>query len=207
MEIMTDKFLEVKWHGRPGQGVMAAAAVLAEVMALAGKYVQAFPHFNKEKNCAFVEAYNRLADTPLRLHAEIEAAGIVVIMDPTLVLHINPELKANVKENALYIVNTTAGPGVIQGKLEIPHSLIYTLDADTIIREEMGMDSPTLNIPLLTVLTHCIGGISVEVFKQRLQQVLSRRWQPKLVTAGLKSVDRGLNDFKELETNQLTVDS
>ena len=195
-----EKFLEVKWHGRIGQGVMDAAAVLAEVLALAGKYVQAFPYFNKEKNCAFVDAYNRLADAPLRLHSQVEAADVVVIMDPTLVVNINPELKANVKEDALYLVNTTAAPGAIKGKLEIPNSPVYTLDADTITGEEMGTASPILNIPLMTVLTHCLGGISIETFKQRLQQVLSRRWQPNDVSAGLKSADRGLNDFKEPDT-------
>jgi pyruvate ferredoxin oxidoreductase gamma subunit len=201
-----EKYLEIKWHGRTGQGVMTAAAVLAEVLALEGKYVQAFPQFHKEKNCAFVDAYNRLADTPLRLHTEVESAGIVVIMDPTLAAGAHPELKANVKENALYIVNTTAGPSVVKGKLDVPNSQVYTLDADTIIREEMGTNCPTLNIPLMTVLTHCLGGISSETFKQRLQQVLSQHWQSTLVSAGLKSADRGLKDFKELETNYQTLD-
>jgi pyruvate ferredoxin oxidoreductase gamma subunit len=205
---MTEKYLEVKWHGRRGQGVMTNAAVLAEVLALAGKYVQAFPRFSKEKNCAFVEAYTRVADVPLRIHTGIDAAGIVVIMDPTLIVNVNPELKAGVKEDALYIVNTPAAPDVIKGKLDIPGSRVFTLDADTITREEMGKSSISPNIPLMTVLTHCMGGISSDTFKERLQQVLSsRQWQPTLMANVPRSVDRGLNHFMELDTNHKKIDS
>jgi pyruvate ferredoxin oxidoreductase gamma subunit len=201
VDAMMEKYLEVKWHGRSGQDVMGNAAVLAEIMALEGKYVQAFPGFNKEKNCAFVDAFNRLGDVPFRVHSDIDSAGIVVIMDPTLMININPELKTNVKEDALYIVNTPAAPGVVKEKLEIPHSKVVTLDADAITRDEMGKNSPTLNIPLMSVLTHCLGSISSESFKERLQQVLPRLWQPNLIAAVTKSVDRGLNDLKELDTN------
>lgn len=182
-------YLEVKWYGHSGQGVLTTAVVLAEVLAMEGKYVQAFPDFHSDKNSALFMAYNRLSDSPVRLHSAIATADIVVIMDPNLILNTNTDIKTNAKENAVFIVNTAAAPGLIKEKLAVRDNHIFTLAADNIVREEMGNGNSTPNVPLMTVLIGWIDWISIETFKQRLQQSLSHLLTADQLTANIKSVD------------------
>ena len=191
------KYFEVKWYGRTGQGVLTTAVVLAEVLAMEGKYVQAVPDFNSDKNSAFFQAYNRLSDSPVRLHSAIDAADIIVIMDPNLILNTNTDIKTNAKENAVYIVNTSAAPGLIKEKLAIREDHIFTLDPDNIVREEMGNGNSTPNVPLMTVLIRWIDWISIETFKQRLQQSLSHLLTADQLAANIKSVDSVAEEFKK----------
>jgi len=198
------KYLEVKWYGRAGQGVLATAAVLAEVLAMEGKYVQAVPDFNGDKNNAFFQAYNRLSDSPVRLHSAIAAADIIVIMDPALILNTNNDLKINAKENAVYIVNTSAAPGLIKEKLVVRDNHIFTLDTDTIVREEIRNGNSIPNVPLMTVLIRWIDWISIETFKQRLRQSLSHLLTADRAAANIKSVDSVAGEFKKSNNAELT---
>jgi pyruvate ferredoxin oxidoreductase gamma subunit len=199
-----ENYLEVKWYGRTGQGVLTTAAVLAEVLAMEGKYVQAVPDFNCDKNSAFFQAYNRLSDSPVKLHSAIAAADIIVIMDPALILNTNTDLKTNAKENAVYIVNTSAAPGLIKEKLAVRDNHIFTLDTDTIVREEIGNSNSIPNVPLMTVLIRWIDWISIETFKQRLQQSLSHLLTADRAAANIKSVDSVAGEFKKSNNAELT---
>ena len=197
------KYVEVKWHGRVGQGVFFAASVLAEILAEEGKYVQAFPEFDIQKKSPFATAYNRLSDSPVRLHSSIENADIVVIMDPALILNAGsdsfPQIKGHTKENASYIVNTPLSPEYIKEKLDAPDSPIYTLDAGAIALEEAGEFFP--NIPVMAVTITFIDGIPIEIFKQRLNESLIHkyRFDNDRAAANLKAVDRGLKEVKKLK--------
>lgn len=81
-----EPYLEIKWMGRSGQGLVTAATVLAEVLAMCGKYVQAFPAYDVEIQPPCLYAYNRFSQKPIKTHAAIQKADIVAIMDPTLIL-------------------------------------------------------------------------------------------------------------------------
>ena len=200
------KYLEIEWYGRTGQEVLATAAVLAEVLAMEGKYVQTVPGFNSEKNSVIFQAYNRLSEVPVRVHSAITAADIVVIMDPTMVLNTNTDLKTNAKENAVYIINTSAAPGLIKEKLVVPGNHIFTLDTHKVAREESGNGIAIPNIPLITVLIHWIAWISIETFKQRLRQSLSLflNLNADRAAANIKSVDRVPGEFKKSNNTELT---
>jgi pyruvate ferredoxin oxidoreductase gamma subunit len=198
------RYLEIKWYGRSGQEVLTTAAVLAEVLAMEGKYVQAVPDFNSDKNSVIFQAYNRLSDSPLRVHSAITAADIVVIMDPALVLNTSTDLKTNAKENAVYIINTSAAPGSIKERLVVPDNHIFTLDTHKIVREEIGNGISIPNIPLITVLIRWIDWISIETFKQRLRQSLSLLLNAERAAANVKSVDRVAEEFKKSNNTELT---
>jgi pyruvate ferredoxin oxidoreductase gamma subunit len=198
------RYLEIKWYGRSGQEVLTTAAVLAEVLAMEGKYVQAVPDFNSDKNSVIFQAYNRLSDSPLRVHSAITAADIVVIMDPALVLNTSTDLKTNAKENAVYIINTSAAHGSIKERLVVPDNHIFTLDTHKIVREEIGNGISIPNIPLITVLIRWIDWISIETFKQRLRQSLSLLLNAERAAANVKSVDRVAEEFKKSNNTELT---
>lgn len=199
------KYLEVKWYGRSGQRVLTSAAVLAEVLAMEGKYVQTVPDFNSEKNSAFFQAYNRLSASPVRLHSAVVAADIIVIMDPALILNTNTDLITNAKENAVYIVNTSTAPGLIKEKLAVLDNHLFTLDTNNIVREEIGNGNSIPNVPLIAVLIRWIDWISIETFKQRLQQLLSQCLTADRVAANIKSVDSVVEEFKKSNNAELTA--
>jgi len=191
------KYLEIEWYGRTGEEVLSTAAVLAEVLAVEGKYVQTFPGYSSEKNCAFFQAYNRLSDSPVRIHSAITAADIIVIMDPNLILNTDIDIKTNAKENAVYLVNTSAPTGLIKEKLAVPGNHIFTLDTSIIAREESGNGNSIPNVPLMTVIIGWIDWIPIDTFKQRLRESMSHTWTPDRAAAKIKSVDRAAQEFKK----------
>lgn len=214
------KYLEIKWHGRVGQGVMTAASILAEVLAMEGKYVQAFPGFNREENAPFVQAYNRLSDSPIRLHSSLINTDIAAIMDPSVILNANldanvngnpaagaiEEVDADTGKNVCYIVNTSLHPRLIHEKLDAAGSTVYTVDADVIAREEIGEPFP--NISLLTVLFHFIDWIPIEHVKQQLRESVSNRWRTNhnfnFASASLKIIERSLQEVQEFPGSDTT---
>ena len=194
---MAGKYLEIKWQGSAGQGVVTAAAVLAEVLAGEGKYVQAFPEFIAQKQRPSILAFNRVSDSPIKTHAGVDRAGTVVLMDVRQLLDVN--LKKNLTENAAFIVNTTYTPDFIKEKLNLSEeNKIYTLDANTIAREEIDRSIP--NIPLMAIVVDVLDLIPMERFRDRLKTLLSLKLSPELAAANINTVERALNEVKEYES-------
>ncbi len=190
------KYLEIKWQGRAGQGVVTAAAVLAEIAAAEGQYVQAFPEFIAQKQRPSILAFNRLSETPIKTHAGVNNAGTLVLMDVRQLL--NHNVKKNLKEDAVFIVNTTYTPDFIKEKLNLSEdNKIYTLDADTIAREALGKPIP--NISLMAVVFHSLELIPMDHFRDRLKTLLTHKLNPELTAANIDTVERALNEVKQYE--------
>ena len=215
-----EKYLEIKWHGRAGQGVMTSASVLAEILVMEGKYVQAFPGFDPGKNNPFVQAYNRISESPIRFHSSITNTDIVAVMDPAVILKADADensnsgfhCKTNTKKNACYIVNTSLPPRLIHEKLDAPGSIVYTLDTDTIYREEIGEPLSCHfrqfrhfpNIPLMAVLVYCIDWLPMENFMQRLQESLaSHKGKTNFIPATSKIIDRSLHEVQKFPESEV----
>jgi len=189
------KYLEIKWQGMPGQGVVTAAAMLAEVLAQEGKYVQAFPEFIAQKQRPSILAFNRLSESPIRTHAEVNNADIVVLLDVRLLL--NADVKKNTGENATYIINTSYNPEFIKEKLNLSDkNKVFTLDADTISNEELGRAIP--NIPLMTIVLNTVNLIPMENYRKGLKNALSLKFDPELAEANAATIERALNEVKHL---------
>lgn len=195
--------LEIKWYGRARQVVMSTAAVLADVLAMEGKYVQTVPDFHNGKNSVLFQAYNRLSNSPVKLHSAVLAADVIVIMDPALILNTNTDVKAHAKGNAIYFVNTFASSELIKEKLAVGDNQIFTLDTKTFFPGENGNRNHAPNVPLITVLIQWIDWISIETFKQRLHQALSPMLTPTLVSANVKIVDTVATEFENNELKKV----
>ena len=98
--------IEIRWHGRAGQGVVTAAVTLADVLSSEeGKYVQAFPEFGAEKRGAPILAFNRISNRPIRSHSQVYYPDIVVVTDQSLLGMVN--IAEGAKKDAIFIINTT----------------------------------------------------------------------------------------------------
>ena len=82
--------IEIRWHGRGGQGAVTSAEMLAQAAISEGKYAQAFPSFGPERRGAPVQAFNRVdSREPVRIRADITQPDVVVVLDPSLLSIVN----------------------------------------------------------------------------------------------------------------------
>jgi len=201
------KMLEIIWYGRAGEGVTSAASIAAEIFAVEGKYVQAFPQFRMEKNDPFMQAYNRFSDSSLKLHSPIQKADAVVILNTEWLkyAYMQPfpdwDFEIRVKKNAAYFINTPLPSQTIREKYNIASPSIYTLDANALAAADPGKPFP--NIFMLTSFILWMNWIPIEQFKEHLQTSLSQRWGSDTASSNLKAIERMLkgnaNEIKPAE--------
>lgn len=95
--------VEIRWHGRGGQGVVTAGKLLAETALGAGWYFQAFPDYGPERMGAPIRSYTRLSTKPIVIHSQIENPDIVLVLDPTLLGTV--PVTEGLKEDGILLVN------------------------------------------------------------------------------------------------------
>ncbi|MFB0565341.1 MAG: 2-oxoacid:acceptor oxidoreductase family protein [Candidatus Aminicenantaceae bacterium] len=186
--------LEIRWHGRAGQGVVTAAATLADVLSSEeGKYVQAFPEFGAEKRGAPILAFNRISQKPIRSHSQVYYPDIVVVTDPSLLGMV--DISGGAKEDAIFIINTTFDIPLIRKKLSIGERKIYALDAYTIASDELGKAIP--NVPMVAALVKITNLMNLEKFKERTKVSLEKKLRPEVVEMNLRTINRAFKEVKE----------
>ena len=138
------KAVEIRWHGRGGQGAKTACLLLADVCFNSGKEVQGFPEYGPERMGAPITAYNRISDTPNLVHSNIYYPDYVVVVDETLLESV--DVTAGLSEEGAIIVNTTKTPSQIRRELDGYKGRVCTVDAATISLETIGKNIP--NTPM-----------------------------------------------------------
>ena len=136
--------IEVRWHGRGGQGAVTSVELLALAAIEEGKYAQGFPAFGPERRGAPVMAYNRVSETPIRIRSGIYQPDVVVVLDPSLMTLVN--VTDGLKAGGLLIVNTAKTEQDIRDTLKYKGKRA-TVDATHIAREELGI--PIANTTML----------------------------------------------------------
>ncbi len=185
--------VEIRWHGRAGQGVVTAAATLADVLSgEKGIYVQAFPEFGAEKRGAPILAFNRISRKPIRTHSQVYFPDVVVVTDPSLLGII--DISSGAKEDAIFLMNTRFDVSAIRERLDLGERKIFALDAYTIASDELGRAIP--NIPMVAALVKIMKLIDLDKFKERLRESLKKKLRPEVVEMNLKTVDRALKEVK-----------
>ena len=109
------KMVEIRWHGRGGQGAKTASLLLADVAFSSGMYVQGFPEYGPERMGAPITAYNRIGNEPIRVHSNIYEPNFVVVVDETLIKAI--EVEKGLKEGGAIIVNSERSPEELRAEL------------------------------------------------------------------------------------------
>lgn len=142
---MNDKGLEIRWHGRGGQGAKTAALLLADVAFKTGAYVQGFPEYGPERMGAPITAYNRISRNEIRVHSNIYTPDLVVVVDETLLLSV--DVTAGLKEDGAIIINTSKSEEEILPLLNGYQGRVFTVDARKISVEALGKYFP--NSPML----------------------------------------------------------
>ncbi|MBN2653731.1 MAG: 2-oxoacid:acceptor oxidoreductase family protein [Nitrospirae bacterium] len=186
--------VEVRWHGRGGQGTVTAAKVFADACLSGGRYVQAFPEYGPERSGAPLKAYNRISDTELRMHCPVLHPGIVVVADSTLIDSI--DVTEGAPENAVFIVNTAKDPFEMRKKLNASaNQKVYTIDATRIAIDSFGRPLP--NSPLVGTLAKITGIVSLETILEDVKKSFGKKFSQKIIDGNLDAARRGYEEVKE----------
>lgn len=140
--------LQVRIHGRGGQGAVTAAELLSVAAFNGGMHAQAFPSFGSERTGAPVVAFCRIDDSRIRVREPISEPDALIIQDPTLLHQV--DVLAGLDLDGSVLINSNRSPadlGLEQLLLEKPDVLLLTVPATELAREHLGRPLP--NIALL----------------------------------------------------------
>ena len=188
--------IEIRWHGRGGQGAKTASLLLADAAFNTGKYIQGFPEYGPERMGAPITAYNRISDEPITIHSNIYEPDYVVVVDDTLLESV--DVTAGLKKEGAIVINTTKSPDEVKGLLKGYEGKICTIDAKTISIETLGKYFP--NTPMLAAIVKVSGIMSDEDFLEDMVSSFKHKFakKPEVIDGNMEALRRSLNEVKGL---------
>ena len=188
--------IEIRWHGRGGQGAKTASLLLADAAFNTGKYIQGFPEYGPERMGAPITAYNRISNTPITVHSNIYEPDYVVVVDDTLLESV--DVTAGLKETGAIIINTTKSADYLKSKLKNYLGSIYTIDARKISMETLGKYFP--NTPMLAAIVKVSKIMTDEEFIEDMKGSFKHKFakKPEVIEGNMKALEMALNEVKKV---------
>lgn len=183
--------IEVRWHGRGGQGAVTSVEMLALAAIEEGQYAQGFPSFGPERRGAPVAAFNRVDNKQIKVRSGVYDPDVVVVLDPSLVGLIN--VTEGLKPDGILIVNTGKSPEEVKKELGFDGA-VATVDASRIARKELGV--PITNTTMLGAVIKATGLVKVESAKAPLEHRFG-----KIAQRNIKAMERAYNELKVAKAN------
>ena len=196
LSIMKD-LIEIRWHGRGGQGAKTASLLLADAAFNTGKYIQGFPEYGPERMGAPITAYNRISTKPITIHSNIYEPDYVVVVDDSLLESV--DVTSGLKEDGAIIINTTKDVNYIKNNLNGYKGNIYTIDAKKISLDTLGKYFP--NTPMLAAIVHVTGIMSDDEFLNDMQGSFKHKFakKPEVIDGNMKALEMSLNKVKKIK--------
>jgi 2-oxoacid:acceptor oxidoreductase gamma subunit (pyruvate/2-ketoisovalerate family) len=161
--------IEVRIHGRGGQGAVVASKVLADAVFREGRYVQSFPSFGVERRGAPVAAFTRIDDQPVRLRCQIYNPDHVMVLDPSLMQVV--DVTAGLKDGGWVLINSEQPPD----SFGLPAKYrVATVDANTIaVKHRLGpRNAPIVNTAILGAFARITGIVSLEAVAKAVRNAV-----------------------------------
>ena len=189
--------IEIRWHGRGGQGAKTASLLLADAAFNTGKYIQGFPEYGPERMGAPITAYNRISSSPIRIHSNIYEPDYVVVVDDTLLESV--DVTSGLKESGAIVINTTKNGEDLKKLLKEYKGKIYTIDARKVSMETLGKYFP--NTPMLAAIVKVSGIMNEEDFVKDMEGSFKHKFakKPEVIDGNMKAVKMALNEVKEVK--------
>lgn len=186
--------IEIRWHGRGGQGAKTAALLFAEACLGAGKYIQAFPEYGPERTGAPVQSFNRISDEPITIHSSVQTPSVVVILDPTLIGTV--DVTKGLPSDGVILVNTKESPDQMRSKLSLNGQKLFVLDASAISMETIGRDIP--NTPMLGALVGATGMVDFESMIVDTQKRMQKKFRnkPEVIEGNIQAIRKAYETVK-----------
>ena len=189
--------IEIRWHGRGGQGAKTASLLLADAAFNTGKYIQGFPEYGPERMGAPITAYNRISTTPIRVHSNVYEPDYVVVVDDTLLSAV--DVTSGLKEDGAILINTTKTIDEIKPLLKGYNGSVYTIDARKISVDALGRYFP--NTPMLAAIVKVTGIMTDEEFINDMQSSFKHKFakKPEVIPGNMQAVEVALKEVKKIQ--------
>ena len=191
-----NNLIEIRWHGRGGQGAKTASLLLADAAFNTGKYIQGFPEYGPERMGAPITAYNRISDAPITIHSNIYEPDYVVVVDDTLLTSV--PVTAGLKKDGAIVINTTKSPEQLKGLWKGYEGAIYTIDARKVSEEALGKYFP--NTPMLAAIVKVTGIMTDEELLADMQNSFKHKFakKPEVIEGNMKALELALQEVKKI---------
>jgi pyruvate ferredoxin oxidoreductase gamma subunit len=189
--------IEIRWHGRGGQGAKTACLLLADAAFNTGKYIQGFPEYGPERMGAPITAYNRISNSPITIHSAIYEPNYVVVVDDTLLDTV--DVTAGLKEDGAIVINTTNDAETLKKKLNGYKGRIYTIDARSISIDALGKYFP--NTPMLAAIVKVSGVIPEDQFLADMEGSFKHKFakKPEVIDGNMKALKNTLEKVNKIQ--------
>lgn len=178
--------IEIRWHGRGGQGAVTSVELFALSAISEGKFAQGFPSFGPERRGAPVVAFNRVDDHQIKIRSAIYSPDIVVVLDETLI-DIVP-VTAGLKPDGILLVNTARSAKEI-AEVTGFKGKVATVDGTSIAWKELGV--PITNTTMLGALLKVLGRVKLESAKEPVDHRFGR-----IASKNIAAMTRAYNEVK-----------
>ena len=191
-----DNLIEIRWHGRGGQGAKTASLLLADAAFNTGKYIQGFPEYGPERMGAPITAYNRISTEPITIHSNIYEPDYVVVVDDTLLESV--DVTAGLKETGAIIINSTKDGNKLKKLLKGYKGEIYKIDARKISMETLGKYFP--NTPMLAAIVKVSKIMTDEEFLNDMKGSFKHKFakKPEVIDGNMKALELALKQVEKI---------
>lgn len=183
---MSKDIVEIRWHGRGGQGAKTGSLLLAEAAFATGKYIQGFPEYGPERMGAPITAYNRISNEKIRLHSNIYEPDYVVVVDESLIKDI--DVTAGLKLEGAIVINSKKSPEEFRTNLNGYKGKVYCIDAHQISMDTIGRYFP--NTPMLGAIAKVINIMDGNTFLDAIEKAFQHKFstKPNLIKGNMDAV-------------------
>ena len=191
-----ENLVEIRWHGRGGQGAKTASLLLADAAFNTGKYIQGFPEYGPERMGAPITAYNRISDKPIVIHSNIYDPDYVVVVDDTLLEVV--DVTAGLKETGAIVINTVKDADYLKKVLKGYNGGIYTIDARKVSEEALGKYFP--NTPMLAAIVKVANIMDENDFLEDMKGSFKHKFakKPEVIEGNMKALEMALQEVKKI---------
>lgn len=179
--------IEVRWHGRGGQGVVTSSRLLAHAAVIEGKYAIHIPEFGPERRGAPVRAFTRIDDKPIEIRYSVINPDIVVVIDPGLT-QFRDYILEGLKAGGIIVINKP-----VEKAEKYPGFKTYAVNAFRIALDELGR--PIYNTPMIGALIGATKIINLESVKKAIYE----RFSKDVAEKNIRAIERGYKEVKEIK--------
>lgn len=184
--------VEIRWHGRGGQGAKTAALLLADVAFKTGKYVQGFPEYGPERMGAPITAYNRISSEPITVHSNIYEPDYVVVVDESLLESI--DVTKGLSKNGAVIINSEHTKEELAPMLHGYEGAVYTVNAKEISIKALGKNYP--NSPMLAATVAVSGIMDKDTFLGEMRASFEHKFakKPEVIDGNMQALEMAFQE-------------
>ena len=185
--------IEIRWHGRGGQGVWTASNILAEAAIREGKHAQSFPTFGPERMGAPIMAFTRISDEAIEVHSGIYEPDTVIVLDPTLLGAI--DVLEGLKKDGLLVLNYKSSDVKELSQLvgaDLRDYKTYVVSATEIAIKTLGRG--ITNTAMLGALVKAVPLVKLET----IFEVVKERFRGPIAEKNIEVIKEAYEETKEV---------